>query len=147
MKIRVLGSAAGGGFPQWNCNCRNCLGVRSGTRRAHSRTQSSLAVCGDDPAAWALVNASPDIRAQLAAAPALQRPLTALCVLIALQGAVGLDQYETHLPTELVWVHVALASLTWLAVLWAACAAGSPMVPREALAAEPHVAPPARVSA
>ncbi len=56
---------------------------------------------------------------------AVQQPLTALCVLLALQGAVGLDQYETHLPTELVWVHVALASGAWLAVLWAACAAGA----------------------
>jgi cytochrome c oxidase assembly protein subunit 15 len=58
-------------------------------------------------------------------APAVQRPLTILCVLLALQGAVGLDQYETHLPTELVWVHVALASGAWLGVLWAACAAGA----------------------
>ncbi len=56
---------------------------------------------------------------------AVQRPLTALCVLLALQGAVGLDQYETHLPTELVWVHVGLACGCWLGVLWAACAAGS----------------------
>jgi pyrroloquinoline quinone biosynthesis protein B len=72
VKIRVLGSAAGGGFPQWNCNCRNCSGVRRGTQRSQPRTQSSIAVCGDDPAAWALVNASPDIRAQLAANPALQ---------------------------------------------------------------------------
>jgi cytochrome c oxidase assembly protein subunit 15 len=78
--------------------------------------------------------------------PVLRRSLTALCVLIALQGAVGLDQYETHLPTELVWVHVTLASLTWLATLWAACAAGR-LSPRKAPAAERHVAPPARVSA
>jgi cytochrome c oxidase assembly protein subunit 15 len=54
----------------------------------------------------------------------VQRAATVTCVLIALQGAVGLDQYETHLPTELVWVHVSLASFTWLAVLWTACAAG-----------------------
>jgi cytochrome c oxidase assembly protein subunit 15 len=54
----------------------------------------------------------------------LRRALTALCVLIALQGAVGLDQYETHLPTELVWVHVGLACACWLACLWAVCAAG-----------------------
>ena len=72
MKIRVLGSAAGGGFPQWNCNCRNCAGVRQGTLRALPRTQSALAVCGRDPTAWALVNASPDIRAQLLASPELQ---------------------------------------------------------------------------
>ncbi len=46
------------------------------------------------------------------------------CGLIALQGAVGLVQYENHLPSELVWIHVSVASLTWLAVLWTACAAG-----------------------
>ena len=59
------------------------------------------------------------------ARPAVQRPLTVLCWLLALQGAVGLDQYETHLPTELVWVHVALASGVWIGLLWAACAAGA----------------------
>jgi heme a synthase len=55
----------------------------------------------------------------------VQRPLTVLCLLLALQGAVGLDQYFTHLPTELVWVHVGLACGAWLAALWAACAAGA----------------------
>ena len=45
-------------------------------------------------------------------------------VLVALQGAVGLDQYETHLPAELVWVHVGLACGAWLAAVWATCAAG-----------------------
>jgi pyrroloquinoline quinone biosynthesis protein B len=65
VRIRVLGSAAGGGFPQWNCNCRNCSGVRNGTVRATPRTQSSIAVAGPDSTAWALVNASPDILAQL----------------------------------------------------------------------------------
>jgi cytochrome c oxidase assembly protein subunit 15 len=88
-----------------------------------------------------------------AVGPVLQRPLTVLCILIALQGAVGLDQYETHLPTELVWVHVALAALTWLATLWAVCAAGghtarsAGSAPHEAPAQERHVAAPARVSA
>jgi heme a synthase len=81
-----------------------------------------------------------------AAAPVVQRPLTVLCVLLALQGVVGLDQYETHLPTELVWVHVGLACASWLSALWAACAAGSP-VPRMAPTAERRMAPPARVSA
>ncbi|HVF16162.1 MAG TPA: pyrroloquinoline quinone biosynthesis protein PqqB [Steroidobacteraceae bacterium] len=65
MKIRILGSAAGGGFPQWNCNCRNCRGVREGTLRARARTQSSLVVRGKDAHAWALVNASPDVLTQL----------------------------------------------------------------------------------
>jgi pyrroloquinoline quinone biosynthesis protein B len=72
VKILVLGSAAGGGFPQWNCNCRNCAGFRSGAVRAEARTQSSIAVSGRDPASWVLVNASPDIRAQLEAHPVLQ---------------------------------------------------------------------------
>jgi cytochrome c oxidase assembly protein subunit 15 len=55
----------------------------------------------------------------------VQRPLTVLCVLLALQGIVGLDQYYTHLPTELVWVHVMLASGVWVCLLWSACAAGA----------------------
>jgi len=71
MKIIVLGSAAGGGFPQWNCNCRNCSGVRRGTINAKARTQSSIAVSsnGSD---WVLINASPDILTQLRATPAMQ---------------------------------------------------------------------------
>ena len=72
MKIRILGSAAGGGFPQWNCNCPNCRGFRAGTLRAQARSQSSIAVRGRDPTRWILVNASPDIRAQLQAYPDLQ---------------------------------------------------------------------------
>ena len=63
MRIRVLGSAAGGGFPQWNCNCPNCDGLRKGTINAKARTQSSIAVSGDDTN-WLLFNASPDILAQ-----------------------------------------------------------------------------------
>jgi cytochrome c oxidase assembly protein subunit 15 len=62
------------------------------------------------------------------APPTVQRPLSVLCVLLALQGAVGLDQYETHLPTQLVWVHVGLACCAWISVLWAALAAG-PLAP------------------
>jgi cytochrome c oxidase assembly protein subunit 15 len=83
---------------------------------------------------------------RIAAPQRIRRPLTVLCVLLALQGVVGLDQYETHLPTELVWIHVGLASLTWLSVLWAACAAGR-LAPRAEPATEHRVAPPARVSA
>ena len=47
-----------------------------------------------------------------------------VCVLLAAQGVIGLVQYETHLPSELVWVHVAAATLTWLCVLWSVAAAG-----------------------
>ncbi|MGA2397927.1 MAG: pyrroloquinoline quinone biosynthesis protein PqqB [Steroidobacteraceae bacterium] len=92
MKIRILGSAAGGGFPQWNCNCPNCAGFRAGTLRAQTRTQSSIAVSGRDPARWILVNASPDIRTQLQAHPDLQpnRGLrdSALCAVVLVDGQV-----------------------------------------------------------
>ncbi|HZO83435.1 MAG TPA: pyrroloquinoline quinone biosynthesis protein PqqB [Candidatus Binataceae bacterium] len=71
MTILVLGAGAGGGFPQWNCNCRNCRGVRSGTVRARPRTQSSIAVSSDS-ANWALINASPDLLTQLKSLPQLQ---------------------------------------------------------------------------
>lgn len=71
MKIFVLGSGAGGGFPQWNCNCPNCRGLRDGSLRASARTQSSLAI-NDGGEDWLLVNASPDLRAQLETCPALQ---------------------------------------------------------------------------
>lgn len=70
MRIRVLGSAAGGGFPQWNCGCPGCRAVRDGSRPATPRTQSSIAV-SPDGRRWWLVNASPDIRTQLADTPAL----------------------------------------------------------------------------
>jgi pyrroloquinoline quinone biosynthesis protein B len=71
MHVRVLGAAAGGGFPQWNCNCRNCDGVRSGAIRARPRTQSSIAVSGDG-VEWVLCNASPDVLAQIRGFAALQ---------------------------------------------------------------------------
>jgi pyrroloquinoline quinone biosynthesis protein B len=70
VRIIVLGSAAGGGFPQWNCNCVNCRRVRSGDAAAEPRTQCSLAVSADGER-WFLLNASPDLRQQLAATPAL----------------------------------------------------------------------------
>ncbi|MGB4345203.1 MAG: pyrroloquinoline quinone biosynthesis protein PqqB [Burkholderiaceae bacterium] len=71
MKILVLGSAAGGGFPQWNCNCTNCNGVRKGTIKARARTQSSIAVSSNGTD-WVLINASPDVLTQLRANPAMQ---------------------------------------------------------------------------
>jgi pyrroloquinoline quinone biosynthesis protein B len=71
MKIRILGSGAGGGFPQWNCNCNNCKRIRAGEMNGKARTQSSIAVSSDN-INWLLINASPDIRAQLEAFPAIQ---------------------------------------------------------------------------
>ena len=72
MRITILGSAAGGGFPQWNCNCHNCAGVRSGKVRAKARTQSSIFVQGHEGADGVLFNASPDILEQIRSHSSLQ---------------------------------------------------------------------------
>lgn len=70
MIVRVLGSAAGGRFPQWNCGCPNCEGVRAGCVPARPRTEESVAVSADGRA-WFLLNVSADVRAQVEAFPAL----------------------------------------------------------------------------
>jgi len=64
MKIAVLGSAAGGGFPQWNSNAEGCRRARAGDPAARPRTQASLAVSADG-VVWFLINASPDLREQI----------------------------------------------------------------------------------
>ncbi len=71
MLIKVLGSGAGGGLPQWNCNCANCSRARAFTNGLKPRTQSSIAVSGNG-GDWVLINASPDLLAQLRAHPELQ---------------------------------------------------------------------------
>lgn len=70
MHIVILGSAAGGGFPQWNCNCRNCQSLRAGTFPGKARTQTQVAVTGDHQH-YFLLNASPDVRLQIEATPEL----------------------------------------------------------------------------
>jgi pyrroloquinoline quinone biosynthesis protein B len=91
VRVRVLGSAAGGGFPQWNCNCANCRGVRTATIRATARTQCSLAVSADG-VRWCLINASPDLRVQLSAHPPLwprEAPRgTALAAVLLTDGGI-----------------------------------------------------------
>jgi pyrroloquinoline quinone biosynthesis protein B len=66
MQVVILGTAAGGGFPQWNCACRNCLSLRRGTFSGKPRTQSQAAIRSDG-ISWFLLNASPDLRAQIEA--------------------------------------------------------------------------------
>lgn len=75
MRIRILGSSAGGGVPQWNCRCANCAAARAGSPDVVPRTQSSLAISGDGKA-WFLVNVSPDVRQQIMAFPELGPPIT-----------------------------------------------------------------------
>lgn len=71
MRLKIIGSAAGGGFPQWNCNYRLSRAARTGMAGVHSRTQSSIAASADG-VGWVLFNASPDIRQQIAQTPELQ---------------------------------------------------------------------------
>lgn len=73
MRVKVLGSAAGGGFPQWNCACSNCFAVRTGTFHGRARTQTQLAFSVNSKE-WFLLNASPDLRAQILASPELAPP-------------------------------------------------------------------------
>src|SRR6266545_5891470 len=70
MRVRVLGAAAGGGFPQWNCACPNCAGARRGDLPVRHRSQASAAVSADGRD-WFLLNASPDVRTQIESFPAL----------------------------------------------------------------------------
>lgn len=84
IRIVVLGAAAGGGYPQWNCNCAVCSLFWQGDRRVTQRTQSSIAVTGDDEN-WVLINCSPDVRSQIMSVGALhprgalrQSPITGI---------------------------------------------------------------------
>jgi pyrroloquinoline quinone biosynthesis protein B len=70
MQVKILGSAAGGAFPQWNCACTNCRAVRTGTFHGKPRTQTQVAVT-QDGGSWFLLGASPDLRAQIEATPEL----------------------------------------------------------------------------
>ncbi|MEB3754359.1 pyrroloquinoline quinone biosynthesis protein PqqB [Acinetobacter sp. MD2(2019)] len=109
MYIHVLGSAAGGGFPQWNCNCANCNGLRQGTIQAKPRTQSSIAV-SENGIDWVLCNASPDIRQQLfdfkAAQPARQLRDTGIKSVVLMDSQIdhttGLLTLREGCPME-VW--------------------------------------------
>jgi pyrroloquinoline quinone biosynthesis protein B len=73
MRVRILGSAAGGGLPQWNCRCANCEAARAGSPDVQPRTQSSVAVSADG-SRWFLLNVSPDVRQQILAFPSLGPP-------------------------------------------------------------------------
>jgi len=114
----VLGSSAGGGLPQWNCGCSNCARARAGDRSVPTRSQPSLAVSAD-ALRWSLINASPDVRDQLAAFPALHPrpgtrdlPLDTIVLSNAdLDHVLGLLVLRESLPYRIVstaWVRDAL---------------------------------------
>ena len=119
MKILVLGSSAGGGFPQWNCRCRLCSAFRRGELGGAARTQSSVAV-SQDGESWVLLNASPDIAQQIRANPLLHpvhphtgprdTPIKAVVLtdsqlqnvagLLSLRESQGLEVFATPLVFE-----------------------------------------------
>jgi pyrroloquinoline quinone biosynthesis protein B len=123
MRITVLGSAAGGGFPQWNCNCHNCAGVRSGAVKAKPRTQSSIFVQGGTPnvaraaTQGVLINASPDILSQIRSHPSLQpgRALrdSAIAGVVLMDGQIdhctGLFMLREHAGPLPLWCTDAVA--------------------------------------
>jgi pyrroloquinoline quinone biosynthesis protein B len=117
MTAIVLGAAAGGGFPQWNCNCEVCRLAWAGDPRVRPRTQASLAVSADGKR-WALFNASPDLRAQIAAT-ALLHPRdkrTSPVEAVVLTGAeidqtAGLLSLRERSPFELVATAATLATI------------------------------------
>ncbi|WP_273845719.1 pyrroloquinoline quinone biosynthesis protein PqqB [Rubrobacter calidifluminis] len=115
--MRVLGAAAGGGFPQWNCGCPCCRAVREGSRPCRSRTQSSVAVSADYRR-WFLLNASPDVRAQIESFDALhprglrESPIEAVLLtdaeldhtagLLFLREAEGVEVHSTAAVREVL---------------------------------------------
>lgn len=118
MQAIILGSAAGGGVPQWNCRCPVCSLAWAGDPRVRPRTQSSLAVSADGET-WLLVNASPDIRQQIAATPALH-PRSGLrhspigSVLLTngdVDHVAGLLTLRESQPFDLLGTHEVLAAI------------------------------------
>ena len=95
MWVRVLGSAAGGGFPQWNCTCPPCRAVRTARGPARPRSQSSIAVSADRQQ-WFLFNASPDIQSQIESFPDLHLPIRAAAGWCRLQAVLLTDAELDH---------------------------------------------------
>jgi pyrroloquinoline quinone biosynthesis protein B len=114
MRLRILGSAAGGGFPQWNCACPNCAEVRRGSSRVRARTQDAMALEAA-PGVWFLLQASPDVHRQIEACPDLQprsgraTPIHGVVLLNGdLDHVLGLFSLRENTPlvlhaTEAVW--------------------------------------------
>lgn len=112
MKVHVLGSSAGGGFPQWNCNCANCHAYRQGSPHLLERTQSSIAISADDTN-WVLFNASPDILQQIKSFNSLQPARTprdtgirAIFLIDAqIDHTTGLYMLREHRAPLELWCH------------------------------------------
>jgi pyrroloquinoline quinone biosynthesis protein B len=108
MLVKVLGAAAGGAFPQWNCACNQCRRLRSGTFAGQPRTQAQIAI-SEDGISWTLLNASPDLRFQIEATPqlwptgnSLHSPITSVVITAAEADTVaGLLSLREFQPLEI----------------------------------------------
>jgi pyrroloquinoline quinone biosynthesis protein B len=119
VKAVVLGAAAGGGFPQWNCRCVVCEAAWAHDERAPWRTQSGLAVTGDGEH-WLLLNASPDLGSQIRATPSLwprgrrHSPIAAVVLTSGeidhIAGLLTLREHEGFDLVALAPVHAAIAA-------------------------------------
>jgi len=153
----VLGAAGGGGFPQWNCRCSVCQLAWSGDTRAKARTQASLAVSADGER-WVLLNASPDLRAQLLATPALQprsgmrdSPITAVILtgaevdqvagLLTLRERQGLTVFATDETITAINANPIFGVLAAGVVTRQVIACGAPFKAAEGLEAELFAVP------
>ena len=118
MRVKILGSAAGGGFPQWNCACPNCRSLRAGTLHGKARTQAQVAISADSEH-WFLLGVSPDLRAQIEATPELHpHPSDNSTRHSPISGAVLLNADIDHilgllLMRELQPLHIYSSKSVW----------------------------------
>jgi pyrroloquinoline quinone biosynthesis protein B len=142
MRIKILGSAAGGGFPQWNCGCTNCSRLRGGTLRGKARTQAQVAV-SPDSSSWILLNASPDLRQQLTdpalapAHPGRNTPISAIILTSAdVDCVLGLLHLREFQPLHIYATPAVRRILTEENSLFRTLERSNPPVRWEALSAE-----------
>ncbi|THH35884.1 pyrroloquinoline quinone biosynthesis protein PqqB [Aliishimia ponticola] len=154
MKLVVLGAGAGGGLPQWNCGCQNCLDARAG--RIAGMTQSSVAV-SPDGVRWIVLNASPDIRAQFGTVaqmhpPALRgTPMAGLVLtngdidhiagLLTLREKTAFDLYATQAGMDILDSNSVFGVLDPQLVARRAIALDTPFTPLEGLTITPFAVP------
>ncbi len=154
MRVRVLGAAAGGGYPQWNCGCPTCRAARAGEPGARPRTQSSIAASADG-VRWLLVDASPDVRVQIEAFPPLRPPASRMrgsgiaavvlsdaqldhaLGLLLLREAGSLVLYTTARIREGLtsWLPVLPTLAAYCDVVWREVPLGAPIAPADAAGA------------
>src|ERR1700728_450645 len=147
MKIKVLGSAAGGGFPQWNCGCSNCDRARRGLSDFRPRTQAQVAVSAAS-GSWILLNASPDLRQQLLRdpdfAPAANSRATPVSTIVLtsadVDSVVGLFHLREFQPLRVFATPSVLRILTEENSLFRCLERSSPPVRWEPLALDRAVA-------